>query len=101
MTDSALRARAWRQYLSTAGACHRCRKPAEGYYCLRCKRETAQRAREQMQRSRLTRAFLVVWYAILPANLCVSCKQPKERFHDWHCRACKRKVFANLHSHVA
>ncbi len=91
--------RAHRRYLTLAGACHRCQQPAEvrpdgrvSYLCRACKLKTAARAREQMRRSRVTRAFLVVWYALLPAGLCVDCQQPKERFHPLRCGKCRRKV---------
>lgn len=91
--------RAYRQYLTASGRCHRCPQPAElrqdgrvSYLCRACKLETAERAREQMRRSRVTRAFLVVWYALLPAGLCVDCQQPKERFHPLRCAKCRRKV---------
>jgi hypothetical protein len=84
--------RAYRAYLSQAGACHRCKRPAEGYFCLACKRSTAERAKVQMQRSRLTKAFLVIWSVLLPANLCVSCQQPKDKFHPWYCAKCRKKA---------
>lgn len=80
-----------RQQLTAAGKCHRCHQAATGFLCDRCKRETSDRARTQMQRSRLTRAFLAAM-ALLAENRCVVCQQPKDRFHPWYCRQHRRRA---------
>jgi hypothetical protein len=81
-----------RQYLTEEGRCHRCPRPAEDFYCPRCKRETSERARRHMRLSRLRKDPFGWLLVTLAANRCVTCGREKEWFSKHHCRGCLRTL---------
>lgn len=82
-----------RRHLTEEGRCHRCPRPAEGYFCTRCKRETSHTARLQMRLSRLRKDPFGRILVTLAANQCLApgCKRSKESFRSWYCRKHKPK----------
>lgn len=89
---SADRARNWRAQRTAKGICHRCPRPATGYLCDLCARAQAPVKAAKFRESWWTARYLVIM-EILAAGRCVTCGEPKDRFHPWRHRKCLK---ANL-----
>lgn len=79
-----------RAQLTAAGLCHECRQPSSGYYCLGCASERSTMIAGYMRTLRAARAFIGVM-ELLAENKCVDCQHPKEFFHAWRCKRCRRQ----------
>lgn len=87
--DARARVREWREQRTAAGRCHRCPRLTEeaGWFCRKCRIETAPTAREAERRRREQRQFLEIMERLAEGR-CVGCLSRSDG--RWFCRPCRK-----------
>lgn len=90
--NKALYLRIRRQQLTARGVCQNCQQPSSGYLCDACRRESSSTKARQMRLSRLRKDPFGFILVTLATWACLECGEPRESFHQWRCRHCRRKA---------